>query len=262
MSNSSPDDSAPVAPPDSPAPGSGRDDIVDGLRRGALFGLAAAAVGLPIFHFTRRGGEVPTAAAPSRPPSAPRRLADFGASSPSPDARHVANWVADSRDNHAIGFVIVDKKFAAVHVFDSDARLLGTTPVLLGHAPGDHSVAGIGKKKIEDIRPEERTTPAGRFIAQRGVNHTGEDVVWIDYEAAVSMHRVRATNPAERRLERLASPTIEDNRISWGCINVPVAFYEEHIAPLFASHRAAVYVLPEVLPVREVFASYDVPEHG
>jgi hypothetical protein len=262
MSQISPDESAPVAPPLPPTHLSARrDDVVDGLRRGAVFGLVAAAVGLPIIHFTRRGDPA-ASASPSRPLSAARRLADFGAVTPSPDARHVANWVADSRDNHAIGFVIVDKKFAAVHVFDGEARLVGSTPVLLGYAAGDHSVAGVGQKKIEDIRPEERTTPAGRFIAQRGVNHTGEDVVWIDYEAAVSMHRVRATNPAERRLERLATPGIEDNRISWGCINVPVAFYDEHISPLFARYRAAVYVLPEVLPVREVFASYDVPDHG
>jgi hypothetical protein len=30
------------------------------------------------------------------------------------------------------------------------------------------------------------------------------------------MHRVRATNPLERRLQRLATPTPDDNRISYG----------------------------------------------
>ena len=61
------------------------------------------------------------------------------------------------------------------------------------------------------------------------------------------------TDPAERRLQRLATPTHEDNRISWGCINVPVAFYEAHVRPAFASRRAAIYVLPEVLSLAEVF---------
>ena len=99
---------------------------------------------------------------------------------------------------------------------------------------------------------------AGRFLAERGRNTSGEDVVWVDYDAAVSMHRVRTTNAKERRLERLATPTVEDNRISYGCINVPVAFYNSHIKPAFAKHRAVVYVLPEVKPVQQVFGSYDV----
>jgi len=88
--------------------------------------------------------------------------------------------------------------------------------VLLGLARGDDSVPGIGERKIAEILPFERTTPAGRFVGERGRNASGEDIVWVDYDAAVSMHRVRATNPKERRLERLASPTPADNRI-WAC---------------------------------------------
>ena len=67
------------------------------------------------------------------------------------------------------------------------------------------------------------------------------------------MHRVRATNKAERRLERLATPTPADNRISYGCINVPVKFYETYIEPLFLKNRAVVYVLPEVKSLADVF---------
>ena len=95
-------------------------------------------------------------------------------------------------------------------------------------------------------------------MAERGHNAHGEDVVWIDYHEALSMHRVLRTSPEERRLERLASETIADNRISWGCINVPVAFYENTVRPVFATRRALVYVLPEVKPVQQVFGSYAV----
>ncbi|MFP5408165.1 MAG: hypothetical protein ACLGGY_02670 [Gammaproteobacteria bacterium] len=186
------------------------------------------------------------------------RFADFGDVSPSPDARHVADWVADSRDNANAEFIIVDKRDARVYVFDAEARLRGTSPVLLGAAVGDDSVPGIGTRPIAEVLPEERTTPAGRFVAERGRNLSGEDVVWVDYDAAVSMHRVRATKPAERRLERLATPTVDDNRISYGCINVPVSFYEAYVGPTVATHRAIVYVLPEVKPVQQVFNSYDV----
>jgi hypothetical protein len=195
-------------------------------------------------------GAIPVAGAP--------RLADFGTETTSPDTRHVADWIADSRDNAGLDFVIVDKKYARMYIFDADARLRASTPVLLGAARGDDLVPGIGSRPIAEVRPEERTTHAGRFIAERGRNLRGEDVVWVDYDAALSMHRVLTTNPKDRRLERLATPTVDDNRISFGCINVPTAFYETYIRPTFATHRAVVYVLPEVKSVQQVFGSYDV----
>ncbi len=236
-------------------------ELAEGIRRGLLVGLAVLAVVIPPSRFGRPAGAPIAAvsmAAPTQAPVAGPRFADFGTDTPSPDARHVADWAADS-GNHANGaFVIVDKKYARVYVFDAQARLRAATPVLLGAAPGDDSVAGIGSRPLAEVLPAERTTPAGRFVAERGRNALGEDVVWIDYDAAVSMHRVRTTTPSERRLERLATPTIDDNRISYGCINVPVAFFEAYIAPTFAQHRAVVYVLPEVKPVQQVFGSYDV----
>jgi hypothetical protein len=181
------------------------------------------------------------------------RTADVGDAAISNQARQIANWVANSRDNRELDFVIIDKKNAAVYVFNADAHLLASSPVLLGSAAGDDSVPGIGSRPMKQIRQAERTTPAGRFIAERGRNTDGEDIVWIDYDAAVSMHRVRATNKAERRLERLATASTDDNRISYGCVNVPVRFYEAYIQPLFATNLAVVYVLPEVKSLAEVF---------
>ena len=93
---------------------------------------------------------------------------------------------------------------------------------------------------MASIQRHERTTPAGRFLAERGRNSAGEDVIPVDSEAAVSMHRVRLVNLAEHRAQRLASPSADDHRISYGCINVPVAFYEQHLRPLFAERRALV----------------------
>lgn len=185
-------------------------------------------------------------------------LADFGTVSPSADARRMADWVAHTHDNGDAEFMIVDKRHARVYVFDAKAKLRGDSPVLLGAAKGDDSVPGIGTRPISQVRPEERTTPAGRFVAERGRNLNGEDVVWVDYDAAVSMHRVRTTNPVERRLQRLATPSINDNRISYGCINVPVSFYESHVKPTVAKQRVIVYVLPEVKSLQQVFGSLDV----
>jgi len=233
------------------------------VRRGSLVG----AVGLGIMTMLIPGSltmcearppwQVTKSPAPTPNVSAPGiQLADFGTHSVSPDARHLAHWIAASGDHLGMQYLIVDKKVASVHVFDSASRLLASSPVLLGSARGDDSVPDIGSRPIADVRPEERTTPSGRFLAERGRNLSGEDVIWVDYDNAVSMHRVRATNPLEHRLERLATPTVDDNRISYGCINVPVAFYETYIRPIFANHRAVVYVLPEVKDVQQVFAAY------
>ena len=174
-----------------------------------------------------------------------------------PDARRLVSWIARSADHRNAPFLIVDKRHARVLVFDASAELVADAPVLLGAARGDDSVPGIGERKIADIKPHERTTPAGRFDAEAGRNTQGEDIVWVDYDAAVSMHRVRATNPRERRLQRLASPSIDDNRISYGCINVPAAFYDAHVSPLFRGGRhAIVYVLPETRSLEQTFPAY------
>lgn len=160
---------------------------------------------------------------------------------------------ASQRRQPGRAFAVVDKKGARVHVFDAGGKERASAPILLGLARGDDSVPGIGERPMAQIRPEERTTPAGRFATEPGRNLQGEDIVWVDYDAAVSMHRVRATNPAERRLERLATPGVEDNRISYGCINVPAAFYDAYVKPTLGTRRGVVYVLPETKPLAAVF---------
>ena len=49
------------------------------------------------------------------------------------------------------------------------------------------------------------------------------------------------------------SPTPLDNRISFGCINVPAAFFDRVIRPAFKGTNGIVYVLPETRAAREVF---------
>ncbi|MDB5884748.1 MAG: hypothetical protein JWR74_919 [Polaromonas sp.] len=169
------------------------------------------------------------------------------------DVSQMTAWIRATRNHHGQPFAIIDKKGAMLHVFDAAGQPRGSSPVLLGLAVGDDSVPGIGQRKMSDIRPEERTTPAGRFASEPGANLQGEDIVWIDYDAAVSMHRVRASNKADRRLERLATPTAADNRISYGCVNVPAAFYDAQIKPVFGVKPAVVYVLPETRSARAVF---------
>ncbi len=186
------------------------------------------------------------------------KRAVFAHEQASRDVRHIADWVVDSGDNGGLPFVIIDKTDAKIFIFDASGRIRGAAPALLGLARGDDTVPGIGDRELSDIRPEERTTPAGRFGAELGMSPRGVDVVWVDYESGVSLHRVVTSNPREHRLERLATPTPADNRISYGCINVPAAFYNEVVNPSFTGTNGIVYVLPETRPIRQVFGSYDV----
>ncbi len=171
----------------------------------------------------------------------------------SADAARTAGWIRATGDNRGRPFALVDKRAARLLVFDAAGRPVASSPVLLGLARGDRSVPGIGERKMSEIRPHERTTPAGRFDSEPGRNLQDEDIVWVDYDAAVSMHRVRAANAAERRLQRLSTPTPEDNRISYGCINVPRAFYDRHVAPVFGRAAGVVYVLPETQSAEAFF---------
>ena len=180
----------------------------------------------------------------------------FGTEAVSNDARDTADWVAASHDNQGLPFIVIDKVNAVVFAFDATGRLRGTAPALLGMARGDASVPGIGQRKLATITPSERTTPAGRFKASLGRDFE-QDILWIDYDAALSMHRVIKGRRVDDRAGRLASPTPSDNRISYGCVNVPPGFYDGVVKPLFTGTVGIVYILPETKPLRSVFAVPD-----
>jgi hypothetical protein len=168
-------------------------------------------------------------------------------------AAELLAWVVRSHDNQAMPFMIIDKQRAHLWVFDRAARLSGDAPVLLGMARGDHTAPGVGDMKLSEIKWADRTTPAGRFLAERGINARGENVVWVDYDAGVSMHPVLTTNAKERRAHRLATPTPDDNRVSYGCVNVPKGFFANVVLATVHGGNSIVYILPETLPVRSVF---------
>lgn len=170
---------------------------------------------------------------------------NFNSESASRRTREMADWVVSSKDNRNMPFAIVDKVNAKVYAFGPDGQLYGAAPILLGLAKGDHTPPGIGDKPLSLIPPADRTTPAGRFVAAMGRNAKGTEILWLDYDISLSMHAVVKGKPQDRRAERLASPTPHDNRISFGCINVPVPFFENVIQNKFSGAGGIVYILPE-----------------
>ncbi len=185
------------------------------------------------------------------------KTALFANASASTEVRLIANWAVDSNNTGGLPFIILDKRQAQVFVFQANGKLWGSAPALVGQALGDHSVPGIGERKLSAIRPDERTTPAGRFVANLDRNLLGHEILWVDYDAAISLHPVITSNAKERRAQRLASPSALDNRISYGCINVPPDFFKRVVSATFAGTNGIVYVLPETVPVKTFFGAYD-----
>jgi hypothetical protein len=174
----------------------------------------------------------------------------------SADAAGFQAWVIRTGDNQNLPFVIVDKNDAKVFVFDRAGYLLGETSALLGLARGDDSAPGIGSRPLAEIRPEERTTPAGRFVASLGYGLGKQDILWVDYDTSLALHRVLSTNSEEHRLQRLASPSPSTRRITFGCINVPANFYDAVVHPVFLNSNGIVYILPELKSIAETFSAY------
>ncbi len=162
------------------------------------------------------------------------------------DVWQLARRVLDTTDHAGAPYAIVDKRAAQLAVFHGDGRLAGSTAALLGSVYGDNTVAGVGERTQRGaLQPGDATTPAGRFVSQPGHNHLGEEVVWVDLEAAFAIHRLRPGPSRANRARRLASPDADVKRVSHGCVVVSVAFFTRVVLPVLGRQPAVVYVLPE-----------------
>ncbi|KRA17624.1 hypothetical protein ASE43_09110 [Lysobacter sp. Root983] len=167
----------------------------------------------------------------------------------------LAGWVVAAKDSHGYPFAVIDKASAQILVFGGDGRLRGAAPGLFGSAVGDHTAPGVAGLALREIPGRDRTTPAGRFVGGFGPSIDAGRVLWVDYDSAVSIHPIATGVPEERRPERLASPSPDDNRVTHGCINVSPEFYEQIIRPTF-ERGGVFYILPDAEPIAEAFPDF------
>ncbi len=167
----------------------------------------------------------------------------------------LAGWVVASRDSEGYPFAIMDKAAAQILVFGGDGRLRGAAPALFGSAIGDHIAPGVAGLALREIPGRDRTTPAGRFVGGFGPSIDAGRVLWVDYDSAVSIHPTATGVPSERRPERLASPSPDDNRITHGCINVSPGFYEQVVRKTF-ERGGVFYILPDKASLAETFPEF------
>ena len=173
----------------------------------------------------------------------------------------LARRILASGDHGGLPFAIVDKRAGIVVVYRNDGSPAGFSQVLLGKTLGDQSAPGVGERtQTRTLRPQDRTTPAGKFASVPGRNLAGESVVWVDYASAFSIHRLRPGPGWQKRVRQLASPLALDRRLSDGCVVVPEAFYLTVIEPVLGQGRAWVYVMPEVGQSHPGWAGFAAPE--
>lgn len=173
----------------------------------------------------------------------------------------LAGWVVGAQDSEGYPFAVIDKAAAQVMVFGGDGRLRGAAPALFGSAVGDHTAPGVAGLALREIPGRDRTTPAGRFVGGFGPSVDAGRVLWVDYDSAVSIHPTATGVPAERRAERLASPSPDDNRITHGCINVAPDFYEQVIQPTF-ERGGVFYILPDKASIAKTFPEFAQTQRG
>jgi len=187
------------------------------------------------------------------PDSPPTSVAPAAAlASASAEIQRVARWIADSHDNAGLPYLLVDKANAQVFAFGPDGILRAEAPALLGMTPGD-KLKVSNDTQMAQMTEQDRVTPAGRYLSRLAIDSLGKELLAIDYEASISLHPVVKGTPAEHRAERLASPTSADNRVSFGCINVPPAFYSDIVSPAFSNRKGVVYILPETSSAAQLF---------
>ena len=201
-----------------------------------------------------------SAAATTASAPLPAQRADFGSETPSRHAHDVAHWAVRSGDHKRLPFAIIDKVNARLYAFDAHGKLIQATPVLVGMGIGDRFAPGVMQMDMYDTQPWQRVTPAGRFVAEVYEKGRGKSTVWVDYDAGIALHKMPTKKTAQRRAERMLSPVAADHRITYGCINVPPAFYDAVVYPMFKRKGGIVYVLPDELPLHTVFKSFSVGE--
>ena len=175
-----------------------------------------------------------------------------------PEALEVANHALRTEGGKA--FMVVDKTNAMMYAFDGKGNLVGKSPVLTGISRGDALSKDFGIKSVDDLAVGERVTPSGRFDINKVPSEDYGEALNLAQTnrplAVIAVHRTYLGTPSERRTERLNTSTPEDNRISYGCINVPSKFYDGILSPNFNT-GSAIYVMPDTLTSHEVFGMTD-----
>lgn len=167
----------------------------------------------------------------------------------SPLAQSVFTEMAATAQISGKGFIIADKPNGMIHVFDKDGNVIAQDTALYGRDVGD--VLG----SVSSLEGGKKVTPAGKYALEAvklrdGGTYAGGytlDLVGTnDGTGSIAIHAAYLGNVNEKRLERLASPDVKDNRVSYGCINTSHKTFLDKIIPnINKLDGGMVFVLPD-----------------
>ena len=161
------------------------------------------------------------------------------ANAATPTETAVVQNIVGQNDNQGKQFIVADKQAGTLTMYTASGQQITSTPALFGKTEGDsvsskNTPSGRFETKQANVRTEGYGGSA-QVLTQNGQNlQLGG--------SSYAIHRVYTKYASENRQGRLDTPTATDNRISRGCINVPVDFYDTY---LNSDQDTVVYVMPE-----------------
>jgi hypothetical protein len=163
----------------------------------------------------------------------------------SEEAKIIYRQVAPLAKEKQRGFMIADKRNGKLHMFFSSGQHLASDTALFGADIGD-TFQG------DSLNGGKKITPAGKFTLEVVEDSDYEGGYRLDLaetsfnKGIIAVHPAWLGNVNDRRLERLASPDVKDNRISYGCINTSHELFLNKIKPQLGEFNGGfIYVLPE-----------------
>ncbi|MFH1201167.1 MAG: L,D-transpeptidase family protein [bacterium] len=147
--------------------------------------------------------------------------------------------------NLASDYVIIDKPTATMYVIGQDKKLRGSFPVLLGKTKGEMPNKA---DPDSDDAGAQATTPAGKYKLSYKKIATSD---FLEYKGKIfSIYGsddlgLHMTYPKEhkKRTEALNTPTTDDNRMTYGCINVSEENFQKYLISI--NENALLFITPD-----------------
>lgn len=145
-------------------------------------------------------------------------------------------------------YVIVDKPTATMFVIGKDKKLMSSFPVLLGKVKGE----APNRADAESDSPGLfATTPAGKYTMSRRLML---EKTYLEYDEGrifnflggdgLSLHSIYPKE-LKQRTRAMNTPDIEDNRLSWGCINITRENFDRYFTGLNNAEGRVIFITPD-----------------
>jgi len=166
----------------------------------------------------------------------------------SPLAQDVYGAMAPVAMKSGKWFMVADKPNGMMHIFKEDGSHALSDPTLYGKDKGDTLA------ETSSLAGGAKITPAGKFTLQESpdAKFVGNTTLILveskDSTGYIAVHAADTSNLSENRLGRLETPSAEDNRISYGCINTKHDTFVNKIKPNIAKlDGGLIFVLPDAV---------------